>query len=151
MFSRIDFGSIQVLMDDLVMTLLNPFGVFSSCTKRLPCSKRLEMIEKCEEKFLSEIDIGTLIKRLRRSYNSLDDIKDKKLRQYLKLNKANIIVSDDTQENDHDFKVENGYFSCSSEDYPDEVIQVENMDELNQNLKERLRVNLIKNMPISDE
>ena len=80
------------------------------------------MIEKCEEKFLSEIDIGTLIKRLRRSYNSLDDIKDKKLRQYLKLNKSNIIVSDDSQEKDHDFKVKNGYFSCSSEDYPDEVI-----------------------------
>ena len=41
------------------------------------------------------MDIGTLIKRLRRSYNSLDDLKDKKLRQYLKLNKGNIIVSDD--------------------------------------------------------
>ena len=78
-----------------MMTVLNPCGCFSICTKRLPCSKRLSTIEKCEEKFLSEIDIGTLIKRLRKSFNSLEEIKDKKLRNYLKLNKANIIVSDD--------------------------------------------------------
>ena len=98
------------------MTLLNPCGCFTSCTKRLPCSKRLEMIEKCEEKFLEEIDIGTMIKRIRRSYNSLGDIRDKKLRKYLKLNKANIIISDDdSQDEDHEFEVEKGYFSSSSD------------------------------------
>ena len=74
------------------------------------------MIEKCEEKFLEEIDIGTMIKRIRRSYNSLGDIRDKKLRKYLKLNKANIIISDDdSQDEDHEFEVEKGYFSSSSD------------------------------------
>ena len=72
-----------------------------------------------------------MIKRLRKSYNSLDDIKDKKLRKYLKLNKANIIVSDDdSQDEDHDFEVEKGYFSSSDDDNPDEVIHVEKMGEL---------------------
>ena len=82
-------------MDEFIMTLLNPCGCFSMCTKKLPCRKRLGMIEKCEEKFLSEIDINTLLKRLRRSNNSLEHIDDKKMRKYLKLNKKNIIVSDD--------------------------------------------------------
>lgn len=110
------------------------------------------MIEKCEEKFLSEIDIGTLIKRMRKSYNSRDDIvKDKKLRQYLKLNKSNIILSDDeSQIEDHDFEVNKGYFSSSSDDNAGDVIQVSKMGELEKNLKERLRVNLIRNMPISN-
>ena len=133
------------------MTLLNPCGCFSSCTKRLPCSKRLETIEKCESQFLAEIDIGTMIKRIRRSYHSLGDIRDKKLRKYLKLNKANIIVSDnDSDEKDHEFEVEKGYFSSSS-DNMDEIIQVHKKDEFDKNLREQLRVNCIGNMPISDE
>lgn len=99
------------------MKLLNPCGCFSKCTERLPCAKRLEMIEKCEEKFLAEIDIGTLIKRIRRSDNSLSMIQDKNLKRYLKLHKSNIIVSEDDSENDqHDFEVEKGYFSSSSSD-----------------------------------
>ena len=83
------------------------------------------MIEKCEEKFLSEIDIGTMIKRLRTSYNSLDDLKEKDLKEYLKLNRANIIISDDdSDDQNHDFAVEKGYFSSSSGEDPDEVIKV---------------------------
>ena len=77
------------------MTLLNPFGCFNACTKKLPSARRLDMIEKCEEKFLAEIDIGTLIKRIRTCANSLDDIEDNDLKRYLKLNKSNIIMSDD--------------------------------------------------------
>ena len=67
---------------------------FSKYTKKLPSARRLDMIEKCEEKFLAEIDIDTLIKRIRRSNNSVGDI-DKDLQRYLKLNKSNIIISDD--------------------------------------------------------
>lgn len=44
-------------------------------------------------------------------------IQDKNLKRYLKLHKSNIIVSEDDSENDqHDFEVEKGYFSSSSSD-----------------------------------
>lgn len=94
MFERINYGSFLILSDEFLMTFLNPCGLFSCC-KNLPSAQRLDMIEKCEEKFLAEIDIGTLIKRIRRCNNSLGDIQDKDLNRYLKLSKSNIIISDD--------------------------------------------------------
>lgn len=96
------------------MTFLNPCGCLSSLTKKFPSAKRLNLIEKCEEKFLAEIDIGTLIKRIRRSNNTLDNIQDRDLKRYLKLNKSNIIISDDDSQSEHDFEVTKGYFSSSS-------------------------------------
>ena len=74
------------------------------------------------------------------------------MKQYLKLSKSNIIISDDdSQDEQHDFKVEKGYFSTSSDGESKDVIQVQKEDELDQNLKERLKVSFIGNMPISAE
>ena len=92
---------------------------------------------------------------MRRSEHTLIDVDDdKEINGYLKLNKSNIIISDDdSQDEQYEHEVDKGYFSSSGgeEQNDDDVIQVQKKDQFDSQIKERLRLGLIGNIPISEE
>ena len=65
------------------------------------------------------MDVNTLIKRLRYSYNSLSQLKNKELNKYLRLHRSNVVCDYDSDEKEYDFQVGKSYFSSSDEDLLD--------------------------------
>ena len=56
-------------------------------------------------KFLNEVDLNTIIKRLRVASGTTGEIKDKELKECLRLQKQNIIFDSDYSDNDYNFQV----------------------------------------------
>jgi hypothetical protein len=91
---------------------------------KLPCFKRKRLLQKCGDRFLAELDVNTMLKKLRNSSNPFIQFKEKKVKKYLKLHKS-ITVEDSSsgeEEKEDQFKenVEDGFFS-SDEKSEDEI------------------------------
>ena len=63
--------------------------------------------------------MNTLIKRLRYSYNSLSQLKNKELNKYLRLHRSNVVCDSDSDQDEYDFQVDKSYFTSSDEDQMD--------------------------------
>ena len=64
-------------------------------------------MQKCEERFQQELDINTILKRIRYSYNSLSQIINKDIKGYLKLNECSVVMNSESSDVDNfDFKVD---------------------------------------------
>ena len=61
------------------------------------------------------MDVSSLIKRIRFSYNTMTKLTDKEMKKYLYFNQTNIVNMSDSDD-DFDYNVEKGYFSSSSSD-----------------------------------
>ena len=72
---KIDVSICELFTDPLVYFVLGPLTRLK-CIRRLPCIKRLTLLEKCEWRFQQELDVNTILRRLRFSYNSLSRLKN---------------------------------------------------------------------------
>ena len=83
-------------------------------------------MEKCEDRFQQELDVNTILKRLRYSYNSLSQLKNSSVRKYLRLNETSVVMhSDSSGEDNFDFQVNKGYFSTSDDENPEQNTKVD--------------------------
>ena len=76
--------------------------------------------------------MNTILKRLRFSYHTLGQLKNKDITKYLRFNKSNIVKESDS-EDDFDYGVNKGYFSSSDSDGGDNS-KLEANSEFTQNL-----------------
>ena len=60
--------------------------------------------------------MNTIIKRLRFSYNSLSQLRNKELNKYLRLHRSNVVCDSDSEEGEYDFQVGKSYFTSSDDD-----------------------------------
>ena len=109
------------------------------------------MLEKCESRFQQELDVNTIIKRLRFSYNSLSQLKNKELKKYLRLHRSNVICETDSEDREYDFEVGKSYFSSSDDDpsNPKKKSTEEfKTSEFTKNVQASIRESLIQGMNI---
>lgn len=92
MFERINMSSWVLMKDTFLCTILSPCSKFKCCL-RTPCFRRTHILEKCEERFQQELDVNTIIKRTRYSYNSLSQLENKDIKKYLRLNESTVVMN----------------------------------------------------------
>lgn len=100
MFERINMSSCVLLTDALLCSILSPFQNLKCCL-RTPCFRRTQILEKCEERFQQEFDVNTILKRMRYSYNSLSQIKNKEIQKYLRLNESSVVMNSESSDADN--------------------------------------------------
>ena len=71
---------------------------FACCCKKCGIFTRPKILEKCEQKFNSELEITALLGKIRDSYDMLKNLQDKKSQSLLKYGKESIINLDDSDE-----------------------------------------------------
>lgn len=154
MFERIKISTCVIFMDSFLCSILSPFQNLKCCL-RTPCFRRSMILEKCEERFQQELDVNTLIKRMRFSYNSLSKMKNQQIDKYLRLNESSVVMNSESSDDDNfDFQVDKGYFSSTDEDQPNKEKQEAEdniQDAFLLQLQDGIEKNLIRGMKISKE
>ena len=79
------------------------------------------MLSKCEDRFQAELDVNTILKKLRYSSAAFTQFNDKDVKQYFKLHKS-ITVKDSSSEEEDEFEenVANGFFSSDEDNEENE-------------------------------
>ena len=101
-------------MDPIIASLMFPFAC---CFEKWGIFSRPKILEKCEEKFNSELEITTLLGKIRDSHDMLKNLQDKKFQTLLKYGKDRIINLDDSGSNSDPDKE-----NASDEDMHDEYL-----------------------------
>ena len=101
--------------------------------------------------------MNTLIKRLRYSYNSLSQFRNKELNKYLRLHRSNVVCDSDSDQHEYDFQVDKSYFTSSDEDLMDNAAKAVKKTEeelktsdFTKNVQLSIRESLIQGINISN-
>mmetsp|Transcript_14830 Transcript_14830/g.22996 ORF Transcript_14830/g.22996 Transcript_14830/m.22996 type:complete len:457 (-) Transcript_14830:84-1454(-) len=95
-FEEIKFSTFDLLMDPLLGYV---FCFCKPCMKSAGFFQRPEVLTKCEDKFTEELEITTLLSKIRDSYDMLRHLQTDEQKQLLKFNQDRVI---DLDENDED-------------------------------------------------
>ena len=83
---------------------------------KFSCVKRAVLLKKCEDRFLNETDINTIVKRLRVASATAGKIRDKTLKSYLRMQRQNIVFDSDSEKDEsYDYQLDKGFFSESED------------------------------------
>ena len=146
MFERIKFSKLQVVLDNLVYSILNPCSCLMP-TKKFACFKRKRFLERCEARFLAELDVNTILKKLRYSATAFaTQFEDCEIKKYLKLNRS-ITVNDSSSEEEDlfDENVQNGFFTSDENDEEPQDIPDER-SEFSTKLREMILIQIINDI-----
>ena len=97
MFKKIRFSSYQVIFDPIKRSLTHFFTRFCGFFRNSGFSKRSKLLEKCNDKFAKELDVLTLLGKVRDSYGMLKFFKGKEHNELLKFNTDRTIVMSDSE------------------------------------------------------
>ena len=100
-------------MDPIIASLMFPFAC---CFEKWGIFSRPKILEKCEEKFNSELEITTILGKIRDSHDMLKNLQDKKFQTLLKYGKDRIINLDSGSNSDPDKQ------NATDEDMHDEYL-----------------------------
>jgi len=97
MFMQIRFSSYQVIFDPIISSLTSCFTKCCSFSKTSGFIKRSKLLDKCNDKFAKELDVLTLLGKIRDSYGMLKFFKGKEHNELLKFNKDRTVVMSDSE------------------------------------------------------
>lgn len=98
-FEEINISKAQIVLDSILDFVLTPFN-WINCTKStlgFHVKRRQKIIEKCENKFNEEMDVKTLVGKMRVHYNMLKFWKKERFSKLIKYNQSNVIKLSDSE------------------------------------------------------
>ena len=86
-------GYQKIDLSDFMITVIDPIISTCCCCLKKACGshQRNKILEKTEEKINSELEITSLLHKLRNSYDSIKQYQSKSKMMVLKLNKERVI------------------------------------------------------------
>ena len=90
-FESINFNTMQLIFDPLIGKLCLPL---KCCLKKQGFYKRPKILDKCEDTYVNELEIRSLLSKIRDTHAMVSNLQTRKHRELLKYTKDRVINID---------------------------------------------------------